>query len=363
MILEVKQEKLLQTLNNFFHDLLEKKIVDALLIPQEVPSGKVTLQTLVKDPSKLGKINPLAPVIVVNSAKIISTLAFKDIGQKIGVVLRPCEIRALVELAKLEQVDMKNLIVIGVDCLGTYKVRDYARLVSKKGDGYSLALESLRGLKEEGLRAACKICRYFVPENTDIKICLIGVDAGGGVAVEVSSQDIANGLGLREDGGMDGRKEAIFHLIQEKERLRESIFSEIQDRFSSIEGLLDEFATCTRCFNCRNACPICYCKECIFETQTFTYEPERYIEWAKRRGIIKIPMDTLLYHLVRMNHMVTSCVGCGLCEEACPNALPISILFSSIAQNVQGLFEYVPGRDVKEGLPTTTFKEEELQPR
>ena len=44
--------------------------------------------------------------------------------EKLGVVLRSCEIRALVELVKFQQAKLDNALIIGVDCLGTYKVTD-----------------------------------------------------------------------------------------------------------------------------------------------------------------------------------------------------------------------------------------------
>jgi hypothetical protein len=40
------------------------------------------------------------------------------------VVLRSREIRALIELVKLQQANLDNLTIIGVDCLGTYEVDD-----------------------------------------------------------------------------------------------------------------------------------------------------------------------------------------------------------------------------------------------
>jgi len=46
---------------------------------------------------------------------------------RIGVVLRPCELRALVELAKLQQANLADLLTIGVDCPGTYDVPTYSR--------------------------------------------------------------------------------------------------------------------------------------------------------------------------------------------------------------------------------------------
>ncbi len=74
-----------------------------------------------------------------------------------------------------------------------------------------------------------------------------------------------------------------------------------------------------------------------------------------------MPSDTLIFHLTRMSHMATSCVGCGMCDSGCPSQLPISTLFGLIGNELQEMFEYVPGRDAEEEPPVSVFKEDELQ--
>jgi formate dehydrogenase subunit beta len=83
--------------------------------------------------------------------------------------------------------------------------------------------------------------------------------------------------------------------------------------------------------------------------------------WASRRGALRMPTDTLLFHLTRMNHMATSCVGCGLCSEACPNDIPVSRLFRLVGARTQAALEYLPGRSLDDELPLTTFREDEFQ--
>ncbi len=73
-----------------------------------------------------------------------------------------------------------------------------------------------------------------------------------------------------------------------------------------------------------------------------------------------MPTDTLLFHLTRLNHMVMSCVGCGLCQEACPNDIPLLRIFRLVGKRVQEVFEYVPGRSLEEELPLSVFREDEL---
>ena len=110
-------------------------------------------------------------------------------------------------------------------------------------------------------------------------------------------------------------------------------------------------------------CPICYCKECVFLTNVFEHRPEQYLKWAQRKGAIKLPYETLLFHLTRLNHMVFSCIECGLCSSACPNDLPVYDLFQYMGKDVQALFEYVPGIKLEDEPPVCTFREVELEPK
>jgi formate dehydrogenase subunit beta len=50
-----------------------------------------------------------------------------------------------------------------------------------------------------------------------------------------------------------------------------------------------------------------------------------------------------------------------MCDSACPNNLPVSNLFALIGSDLQGMFEYVPGRNLEEEPPVSAFREEELQ--
>ena len=67
-------------------------------------------------------------------------------------------------------------------------------------------------------------------------------------------------------------------------------------------------------------------------------------------------MDTLLFHLGRMTHMATSCVACGMCEDACPVNIPVGQVFKAVGADLQELFDYLPGRSLQDELPLTTYR-------
>lgn len=369
-VVEVKDGDVLSALREFLRKLLENEFVDALLVPVELPSGDAVVQTLIKDPDKLERANPLAPVMMVNSANLVSRLTRRGNRERVGAVLRSCEARALVELVKLQQAELDNLVTIGIDCLGTYEVLDYARLSEGRDDAASLSSEQLKAagegevLPHEGyeFRAACQICEYPIPMNVDINVGLIGVDTSTVILLEMEdrvAREVLEKLGLQE-GEAPGREEAVAKLVSAREKSRDEAFAQFRETVKDVPTLVAQFSTCITCHNCSTACPICYCKECIFDTDTFRHPSDRYLMWAGRKGAARMPSDTVLYQLTRMNHMVTSCVGCGMCESACPSDLPLALIFRAVGEKVQELFGYLPGGSLEDELPVATFKEEEF---
>ena len=84
------------------------------------------------------------------------------------------------------------------------------------------------------------------------------------------------------------------------------------------------------------------------------------MNWAKRKGIIKMPTDTVFYHITRLAHMSTSCIGCGQCSNACPNDIPVMEIFRTVANYTQKAFDYQAGRSLDDELPLSVFREKEL---
>jgi formate dehydrogenase subunit beta len=362
--LEVKNGTL-ETMTAFLRGLLEKGIVDALLVPRHTPAGDNVVQTLFTDPTKLENIDPIAPVLPVNSAKLVSDLTATGVVGRLGAVLRSCEVRALIELVKLQQASLDNVVLIGVDCLGTYEMNDYAELAASSNG--NLSTDLLAQAKEGHLapheghqfRVACQMCEYPVPQGVDLALSLIGVDTTSEILI-TASDELAEKLELSPAEVPAARQEAVDGLVTARTAERDRRFAEFRQRVADMPSLLAEFSRCIRCHNCMVACPICYCKECIFRTATFDHASAQYFRWANRKGAIRMPTDTLIFQLTRLNHMATSCVGCGMCESACPNDLPVATIFRAVGEKVQALFDYVPGRSLEEELPVATFREDEL---
>ncbi len=356
----------LKAVRGFLKQLLEAKVVDALVVPMETPAGAIT-PALVADPGLLDAANPLAPVMGLNTARVVGRVTVREPRLRIGAVLRPCELRALVELIKLKQADPADLVTIGFDCAGTYDVPDYVAKTQKRKTPKAKAklwrdlygkLGAAPSVTVPALRDACQMCEKPHVEGADVTFELFGADMIAGIPVTLPDE-MAETLGLSAvEGENDVRAAMVESVVAERTRVRDARFGEMRQRLEG-EGIEGVLATCVRCHNCMTVCPICYCKTCLFKSPALDHEPAQYVEWAQRKGAYRMLGDTMLFHLTRLNHMVLSCIGCGMCTSACPADLPVGLVFRTIGQDVRQPFGYTPGGDVEEPLPLIAFREDE----
>jgi formate dehydrogenase subunit beta len=138
---------------------------------------------------------------------------------------------------------------------------------------------------------------------------------------------------------------------------------EIGAKLQGPEAFARHFETCIVCHNCMEQCPVCYCNECFFESQTFRYEGDKMMLWARNRGALAMPTDKAMFHLGRMAHMVATCIGCGMCAQACPVDINVGRVFKYVASQVQPEFDYKAGLSIDDPLPQATYLEDELEPR
>jgi len=362
--LPVVAGRLPEAIRDFLSRLLQSRLVEALFVLLPLPAENSVAPAIVSRAELLQIASPLAPVMPVNSAKLVSAITrLASSPQKLGVVLRPCELRALIELVKLKQASLTNLLLIGVDCPGTYSMSDYGKFAQEAASPAEEFLHKFQGGREDPLlRKACQVCEYPVPMNSDLTIGLIGVDFNQNVLIGSNTEageKVIKELQLPMTEVRD-RETAIAKLVSRRTEKRKQFFQEIQTKVRGLDNLRATFARCVNCHNCKIACPLCYCQECFFDSSVFEFEAQKYLNWAQRRGALRMPTDTLLFHLTRLNHMATSCVGCGMCTEACPNNVPVFNLFRLVGDQLQKTFGYLPGRSLEDELPLATFKEEEL---
>ena len=166
-------------------------------------------------------------------------------------------------------------------------------------------------------------------------------------------------LQAADGAGAENRKVVVDRVISVHAKVREKELGSVRTKLASDGGMNELFDTCIRCHNCMTACPICYCKTCLFKSAAFDHAPEHYLTAARRKGALRLLGDTILFHMTRMNHMGTSCVSCGMCTSVCPSEIQVGAIFSAVAERVQAAFDYVPGKDLAEPLPLIAFQANE----
>ena len=278
------------------------------------------------------------PSFDVNGALYLRRLFAK--GPKMVLLLRPCEIRAYNELTKLTQVERESIIAVSVDCFGA---------VSSKNKPGDLPVDG-RELKDyfessKDMRQACKTCseRRGVVGDAGIRID----EAGNLWACSYTP-----------------RGEALVEMIEgptaeiPKKLLIENPATE---RFQTdMEQFSKDFEACIMCKNCRDMCPVCYCIDCVFNGDEYLPKGDALLNKVFRTGSMGMPPGKEVFHLIRMFHVSQVCVGCGSCEEACPQSIPLTRYFKGVSERLQALFSYQSGRSFDEEIPYLTFKEDEL---
>ena len=328
--------------SNFFEKLFDEKIVSALYIP--IKKGDQIFPALINSKEYLDNAVLFSPVMPVSGAVELSRITkLASPSEIIGVVLKPCEIRAAVELIKIRQINLENIVLIGVDCIGTYEPEFYEK-------------EKPENIDESNIRDVCKICSYPSPTFADIELGFIGGDV-----IEAKTdkgKEIFEKMGIKQERRDE---QEVKKIVERREKIKDKVITDVSQKIKGIDNLRKYFERCINCHNCMKVCPICYCHECFFDSDVFRFEGDRYLRWVDKKGILQMPKDSLIFHIGRMYHMALSCVGCGMCEQACPREIDVATVFILVGREGDKVFDYTPGISIEEPLPLLTFKDDEFK--
>ncbi len=340
--------------------LLESGKIDAALTMRKIPENNSYDLALITDASNLDEAVPLIPVMTVNAGQALASVS--NSRKKIAVVLKPCELRAFVELVKREQGSFENLLVISHTCGGVFPLD-----LAVEGQIEELLPKYKKNILNGEIpvlaRDTCRACEHFIPMNADITVSVIGECEPGKECVmylnTARAEEFTAGFECeRSEQKFDPSvlQKTMDTRLLEKEKL----FGSITEDGPGLDRLLDTFGKCVGCHGCSSVCPICYCLLCDFESANFDYNLPYFEEHLSRRSALRLPPDTILFHLGRLTHMSFSCVGCGMCSDVCPVDIPVAAIFKKTGEKTAAIFDYVPGRDVEESIPVMIYKEEEL---
>jgi formate dehydrogenase subunit beta len=329
---------------------LESKL-DGMLVTMNGSDEASALPRYIVDIESIDEINPFKPLMEINIARVIPDLLASHPGVRIGALLRPCEMRALTEMTKHAPVKIDNLLTISVDCLGTLPADEYQwRLervnkthpAEQKGSPESyadLASEALKFARQGGIipyryRSACQVCLSPAANQANINLHILGLPVRQQMLLSVSDPVVAETIRLEKltDGIADmaiiNQHERILSKMCERhqrtmDRVNEGMGSLLPD---DVDAVIHQLESCGECQNCMDVCPICSVDR-----------PDRNTDGHFDRSSVM--------------RWLVSCAGCGMCEQSCPNHLPISAIFSHIRQQLAQEWEYVPGRSINEPLP------------
>jgi formate dehydrogenase subunit beta len=277
----------------------------------------------------------------------------------------------MLELANHDKINLDNIIMVGVNCGGTFPPVptrnmieeifevDADQVINEEIERGKFIIKIEDGSKKEininklekgiyGRRSNCRRCELNIPTSADIGFGNWGV-MGDYVndyscvevftvrGAEILDKAISSGKIFIEETSTEAAE--IRHKIDKSmvdltkkwqlQDFKEELNNDILSIFSHYH---DEFQKCIKCFGCRNACPICYCKECTLEINT--------PEWVDKG---QIPPSSL-FHVERLIHMVESCTNCGQCEDVCPMDIPLAKIWNQINLMIKEL-KYFPGMD------------------
>ncbi len=235
-----------------------------------------------------------------------------------AIVAQGCVTRNIIGLIRENRVKRENVHILGINSPGMLDHRKIAakfpgREIKELWEHEDKIIASGKGFKETFPRKLfkrdnCYTCTHRNPVIYDQMIGEAGPETGGG--------NIDNTASPWEKKDYDQRWK---------------IFTET-------------FKDCIRCYACRDACPLCYCRECFVDSA----RPQ----WC---GKTVEEADVHTFHILRAFHCAGRCTDCGACESACPVGIKMRRLTSKIEKDIRKMYGYSPGLKLDARLPLTEF--------
>jgi formate dehydrogenase subunit beta len=339
--------------------LLDKGLVSGVMAPGITKGSGLPMPMLFTRDEAMQSSIPLAPAAGVSAAVQAARIGRKVKDKRVAVVLKPCEVRGVVELAKLNQTSLESLAIISMECPGRMENDAYLAKLAASPDLPDLYLND-SSLQDQAC-STCLSCDAFEPEGADITIHLFGLlvmEHIGISGMTAIGKELIEAMDLEKLGTAPDQRGALSRLRDKRGRAKEELFQKTSEILKNPDQYLEVLGNCLGCFNCRTACPLCYCRECVCARESFDRDLDDVSSRAKKTGQVRMPAGLSMFHMTRMVHMSHACVGCGQCSSYCPSKIPVADLFRTMGQNVQKTLNYSPGRNPEEPIPFLRFKTE-----
>ena len=253
-----------------------------------------------------------------------------EAGKKEGktlVFLKPCDSYSYNQLLREHRVDREKAYIIGVGCKGKISINriGFDGILDVTGAGYpepaeELTVETLYGTEKiaykEAMLERCHVCK--------------------------------------------GKEHVVFD-----ERIGESADTVDADRFAQVARIeamspeekfaffQAELSKCIRCNACRNVCPACSCRKCVFDSTAF--------DSAQKANTTTF--EEKMFHIIRAFHVAGRCTDCGECSRVCPQGIPLHLFNRKFIKDINALYgEYQAGSDLETRAPLTNFTTGDAEP-
>ena len=341
-------------------NLLKEKVVDKIISAETRIDKKTNLEDrftvvpkLIEKAEDIAKF-PLTNLIAFGYARTDSAAKYLHksvqgaMNEKVGLIARPCDTRALIELAKIKQINLDNLFIIAIEDrrmlpkagrdIKKMKDVDPTKIVKEKVGDKGLIVKLDDGnTKELNLSVAenCLRCYRKLPVIADLSVTDLGIGIDSDeIILKVYSE---GGNSVLEKSGIS-KKPLPDDIKKAHTQKYEDIIAKAKEKrakdleeWANVpqEEKLERLKKCTACGMCIRGCPVCYCVDCII--------------MSKKKGKT---IDNVSYQLTRIAHDADRCVECGNCDNNCPMNLPLSLYFQSLNESFKEKFNYESGMSI-----------------
>lgn len=246
-------------------------------------------------------------------------------GKKVGIVVKGCDSRSIVELLQEKLINRDEVVIFSMPCEGTL---DMGRVNAELGRYQNIDNVSYDDAAVT-ITADGKEHRFCVLDYAQGK-CYSCVTPGAVLADERFGKPLECKQGT---------------VVPPELALLDSI--PLDKRMGFWKAQMDR---CIRCYACRNACPMCVCRDyCISDS--------RAPHWMSQGSSAR---DKLFFQTIHATHLAGRCTGCGECQRACPVGIPILALRQQLGRAISQMFDnYQAGMNAAVTPPLLTYLPEE----